>query len=304
MTSTPVARPAPRAFDRDHRSVTVGLLALVTMFAFEAVAVSLAMPRVAHALDGETLYPIGVIGMLTAAIVGMVVGGIRSDARGPGCRCWPVASVSCGLLLAGLATSMEVFVLGRLLPGPRGSELALTAMYVAVGDAYPAVLRPRSSRCSPTAWVLPSVAGRSSRARWSTCWAGARCSSSWRCSRWCAPSSCGRARPAISTSATGPLVWGRRPAYALLAAAGAVLLHVAGQGRGPGQVLLLLVGAAAVASRCRRCCRPGTLRARQRPAGDRGGRGVFGAALRVPGDVHARSSCRTRAGSPPRWPGW
>ena len=54
------------------------------MFAFEAVAVSLAMPSVAHELDGETLYPIAVVGLLTAAIVGMVVGGTWSDARGPG----------------------------------------------------------------------------------------------------------------------------------------------------------------------------------------------------------------------------
>ena len=73
---------APRAFDEQHRTITVGLLALVTMFAFEAVAVSLAMPSVARDLGGETLYPIAVIGMLTAAIVGMVIGGIWGDARG------------------------------------------------------------------------------------------------------------------------------------------------------------------------------------------------------------------------------
>ena len=84
MTSTTPARTPERAFDREHRTITLGLLALVTMFAFEAVAVSLAMPSVAHELDGETLYPIAVVGLLTAAIVGMVVGGTWSDARGPG----------------------------------------------------------------------------------------------------------------------------------------------------------------------------------------------------------------------------
>ena len=47
MTLTPT-RASPRAFDRQHRAITVGLLALVTMFAFEAVAVSLAMPSVAR----------------------------------------------------------------------------------------------------------------------------------------------------------------------------------------------------------------------------------------------------------------
>ena len=86
MTTT-----GPRALDREHRAVTVGLLALVTMFAFEAVAVSLAMPRVATSLDGETLYPIAVIGMLTAAIVGMTVGGIWAMPAAPPYP-WPWAA--------------------------------------------------------------------------------------------------------------------------------------------------------------------------------------------------------------------
>ena len=159
MTSTPVAAQAPRAFDRRHRASTVGLLALVTMFAFEAVAVSLAMPRVADALHGETLYPIAVIGMLTAAIVGMTVGGIWGDARGPAVPL-SVGGVGfvVGLLVSGLAGSMEVFVLGRLVQG-LGSGLALTSMYVAVSDAYPATLRPRVFSLFATAWVLPSIVG-------------------------------------------------------------------------------------------------------------------------------------------------
>src|SRR3954471_1004732 len=130
----------PRAFDHQHRGMTLGLLALVTMFAFEAVAVSLAMPSVARDLDGETLYPIAVVGMLTAAIVGMVVGGIWSDARGASL---PLTvggfGFVAGLLVSGFAGSMEVFVGGRLLQG-LGAGAALTAMYVAVGDAYPAHL--------------------------------------------------------------------------------------------------------------------------------------------------------------------
>src|SRR3954471_8049169 len=150
---------APRAFDEQHRTVTVGLLALVTMFAFEAVAVSLAMPSVARDLNGETLYPIAVVGMLTAAIVGMVVGGIWGDARGASL---PILvgglGFAAGLLVSGFAGSMEVFVGGRLLQG-LGCGAALTAMYVAVGDAYPAHLRTRVFSLFATAWVVPSIAG-------------------------------------------------------------------------------------------------------------------------------------------------
>ena len=74
-------RVQERALDREHRAITLGLLALVTMFAFEAVAVSLAMPSVARELNGQTLYPIAVVGLLTAAIVGLVIGAIWSDAE-------------------------------------------------------------------------------------------------------------------------------------------------------------------------------------------------------------------------------
>src|SRR3954466_13107796 len=123
-------RASQRVFDPAHRTVTLGLLALVTMFAFEAVAVSLAMPSVARDLDGETLYPIAVVGMLTAAIVGMVIGGIWSDARGAS----PPLTVGglgfvVGLLLSGFAGTMEVFVAGRFLQG-LGCGAAFTAMYV------------------------------------------------------------------------------------------------------------------------------------------------------------------------------
>ena len=129
------------------------------MFAFEAVAVSLAMPSVARELDGETLYPIAVVGMLTAAIVGMVVGGIWSDARGASLPL-TVGGVGfvAGLLVSGFAGSMEIFVGGRLLQG-LGCGAALTAMYVAVGDAYPAHLRTRVFSLFATAWVVPSIAG-------------------------------------------------------------------------------------------------------------------------------------------------
>ena len=73
----------------------------------------------------------------------MVVGGIWSDARGASL---PVTvgglGFVVGLLLSGFAGTMEVFVAGRFLQG-LGCGAAFTAMYVAVGDAYPAHLRTK-----------------------------------------------------------------------------------------------------------------------------------------------------------------
>jgi len=236
-------QPAPdRALDLRHRAITVGLLALVTMFAFEAVAVSLAMPAVAHELDGTTLYPIAVVGLLTAAIVGMVVGGIWSDARGPALPITAGGAVFvAGLVLSGLAATMEAFVVGRLLQG-LGCGAALTAMYVVVADAYPQALRPRVFSLFATAWVLPSIAGPFV--------AGALVDlAGWRSvflvvAGFAAVSVVG-VRVAVGRRLAvrgAAVVWGRRPGYALVAATGVLLLHVAGHAHALWAVALLLVG--------------------------------------------------------------
>ena len=249
------------------------------MFAFEAVAVSLAMPRVADALDGATLYPIAVIGMLTAAIVGMTIGGIWGDARGPALPL-SVGGVGfvVGLLVSGLAGSMEVFVLGRLVQG-LGSGLALTSMYVAVSDAYPGTLRPRVFSLFATAWVLPSIVGPFVAG-------GLVDLLGWRSVFLVVAAfalvSTVFVRVALRsslTTRTKPLVWGRRPLLALLAACGAVALHVAGQGTGPGNVLLLLAGLGALAATLPGLLPAGTLRARHGLPAVVASRGLLGAAF-------------------------
>lgn len=240
------AAPAARALDRHHRAITIGLLALVMMFAFEAVAVSLAMPSVARELDGETLYPISVVGMLTAAIVGMVVGGTWSDARGASLPL-TIGGIGfvAGLLVSGFAGSMQVFVGGRLLQG-LGGGAALTAMYVAVGDAYPAHLRTRVFSLFATAWVAPSIIGPFV--------AGALVDlAGWRSvflvvAAFAVLSTLGVRAPMGRRLAVrhGEVVWGRRPLYAVVAAVGVVALHLAGHGTSAGAAVLLLAGLAVV----------------------------------------------------------
>ncbi len=274
--------PAPvseRALDREHRAITLGLLALVTMFAFEAVAVSLAMPSVARELDGETLYPIAVVGLLTAAIVGMVVGGIWSDARGASLPL-TVGGIGfvAGLLVSGFAGSMELFVGGRLLQG-LGCGAALTAMYVAVADAYPAHLRTRVFSLFATAWVVPSIAGPFV--------AGALVD----LFGWRSVFLVVAAFALVSTLAVrlpmnrrlvvrqAPLVWGRRPAYAVIAAAGVVALHIAGHGAGLRSAALLVVGLVVVGLTIGTLLPRGTTSARRGLPAVVASRGLFGAAF-------------------------
>ena len=279
MTTATQTPATQGALDRDHRLVTLALLALVTMFAFEAVAVSLAMPTVALDLHGETLYPIAVVGMLTAAIVGMVVGGTWSDARGPSL---PLAvgglGFVAGLVVSGAAASMEVFVAGRLLQG-LGCGAALTAMYVAVADAFPAHLRTRVFSLFATAWVLPSIAGPFV--------AGALVDLlGWR-SVFLVVAAFALVSTVVVHLATrghlavrtAPVRWGGRPLYAVVTAAGVVALHLAGHGTGPVTVLLLVGGIGALAMSLGRLLPPGTLRAAEGLPAVVAARAAFGASF-------------------------
>lgn len=144
-----------------YRALTVGMITLVTLVAFEAVAVTTAMPTVARALDGLTLYALAFGGALAASVVGMVVAGAWGDARGPAGPTWAgVALFIAGLFVAGTAPDMWVLVGGRAVQG-FGGGLVVVALYVVVGRAYPADLHPRVFAAFAGAWVLPSIAGPS-----------------------------------------------------------------------------------------------------------------------------------------------
>ncbi len=65
------------------RATSVGLLILVTLIAFEAMAVSAALPTAARELHGLGAFGWAFTGFLVANVVGMVASGQLSDRRGP-----------------------------------------------------------------------------------------------------------------------------------------------------------------------------------------------------------------------------
>lgn len=69
-----------------------------------------------------------------------------------------VALFVAGLLIAGLAPSMEVLVLGRLLQG-LGTGGQTVALYVVVARVYPQSLHGRVFAAFSAAWVIPSIVG-------------------------------------------------------------------------------------------------------------------------------------------------
>jgi MFS family permease len=146
-------------FDRTHRLPTAGLLMLVTFVAFEAMAVATAMPTAVAALHGLAWYGWPFSAFLVASVVGMVLGGDLGDRRGPRTALLGgVAGFALGLLAAGLAGSMVLFVAARAVQGI-GAGIIAVSLYVVAGQAYEAQLRPRLFGAISAAWVLPALVG-------------------------------------------------------------------------------------------------------------------------------------------------
>jgi MFS family permease len=141
------------------RATTVAAIALISIFAFEALAVGTAMPVAAEELGGIELYALAFGAPLAAGVLGMVAAGPWSDRRGPGpAMWWGLSGFSGGVLVAGLAPSMAVLVLGRTLQGA-GAGATIVALYVLVARCYPEALHPRIFAAFATAWVVPSLVG-------------------------------------------------------------------------------------------------------------------------------------------------
>ncbi|WP_240778049.1 MFS transporter [Nonomuraea basaltis] len=159
MTTTVEAPETPGVVSAQYRALSVGLVALVMLVAFEAMAVATAMPVVARELGGMHLYNLAFSATLAASVIATVLGGRWSDRRGP---LEPisagVATFVAGLLLAGFAPNMEVFVAGRFVQG-LGAGSTQVALYVLVARVYPGALHPKVFALFSAAWVVPSMIG-------------------------------------------------------------------------------------------------------------------------------------------------
>jgi MFS family permease len=141
--------------------LTVGAVALVSLIAFESLAVSTVMPAVAAALDGLPLYALGFGATVATSVVGMAVSGAWADARGPRRPILAaVALFTAGLVLAGLAPTMTVFVAARALQGLGGGML-IVALYAMLGTSVPEAARPKVLAAFSAAWVVPGLVGPS-----------------------------------------------------------------------------------------------------------------------------------------------
>lgn len=157
-------RPATEAglqgpFSRAYRVVTVSILALVTIIAFESMAVSTVMPEVAAELDAIRSYGLAFSVLLTAQLLGIVLAGVWVDRAGP----LPALLVgqvllAAGCFVCGAAGNLTTLLIGRAGAG-LGAGLLVVVFFVVIGRVYPEPVRPRLFGMISAAWVVPSLVG-------------------------------------------------------------------------------------------------------------------------------------------------
>jgi MFS family permease len=142
-----------------QRLTLVGLLLVITVAAFEAIAVATAMPTTVKALHGLSVFGWTFTAFLLADVVGLVDAGARVDRNGP--RRSLVAGLAlfgAGLVVDGLASDMPMFLAGRALQG-FGAGSLIVAVYVVVARAFSEEQRSGVFAALSAAWVLPALVG-------------------------------------------------------------------------------------------------------------------------------------------------
>jgi MFS family permease len=157
--TTPSTAPERGILRRPYALTTTGSWSLVFLAAFESLAITTIMPIVTADLDGRGLYSLAFSTTLAAGVVGMVVTGSWADSRGPTAPLLTAIGLfGCGLVVAGTAPSMAVFVAGRFLQG-LGAGGITVALYVLIAKVYPSRLHVKIFGAYASAWVLPSIVG-------------------------------------------------------------------------------------------------------------------------------------------------
>ncbi len=244
--------------------VTLGAVAMIFLAATQALAVTTVMPLVSADLGGAALYAVAFSGTLATSVIGMVAVGAWCDRKDPVVPlATAVALFVAGLLIAGLAPSMPVLVLGRLLQG-LGTGGQTVALYVVVARVYPAALHGRVFAAFSAAWVIPSIVGPAlagfvaERLHWRWVFLGVAMLTLaafavvyWRL----------HGLPlGTGDPSRAPVL--RRLALSCIVAVGALALSLAGEA-GAGAPLVIVVAVVAIALAVRPLLPPGTLRARR-----------------------------------------
>lgn len=142
-----------------RRGMTIGLIMLVTLVAFEALAVNTALPDAADELGGLGLYGWVFAAFMLATVASIAVSGRAIDRRGLYPVLFAGAPLFCvGLAIGATAPSMLVLVAGRIVQGLGAGAISSVAN-VSIGRAYPPRLRAAMLAVMSSSWVVPGMVG-------------------------------------------------------------------------------------------------------------------------------------------------
>lgn len=148
-----------RLWSGRYGRVVAGIFSLAFLVAFESLAVATVMPIVAGELDGLGLYALSFAAPIAVSVVSMTIAGPTMDRHGPGTALrFGVGVFAVGLIVAGLAPTMPVFLAGRAVQG-LGMGFVGVGLYVVIGTVFPPELRARVFTVMTSAWVLPALVG-------------------------------------------------------------------------------------------------------------------------------------------------
>lgn len=148
-----------RRFSSAEKQLLVGSVILITLFAFEALATTTVMPTVLQDLGNEAWLPLAAGAPLATQVLSSASAGPLTSAKGA--RLTLAAGVllfSVGLLLAGGAVNIGMFIAGRAVQGI-GAGLSIVPLYVLVGVISTDLNRRYFFAAFSMAWVLPALVG-------------------------------------------------------------------------------------------------------------------------------------------------
>lgn len=150
---------ASGAFAPQWRMTSIGIAVAISLFAFEAMAVATAMPVAVRDLHGLAFYSWPFSAFLVTTMVGLVMAGQWGDRVGAQASLLTgIAVFGAGLLIAGIAPWMWIFVVGRGLQG-FGVGLATVGVFLIVATGYPEEVQPKALAVISAGYVLPALVG-------------------------------------------------------------------------------------------------------------------------------------------------
>jgi len=139
------------------RPLQFGLILAVSLYAFDELVITIALPTIVRDLGGGDWYGISLASYILASLISVVWAGNSIDRRGP-VRIFLIGYglFAGGLLLAMQADSMLEFIAARIIQG-LGGGISWTVAYAITNIVIPKQDRPRMIALLDSAWLIPSL---------------------------------------------------------------------------------------------------------------------------------------------------